>query len=79
MAGMNEFEGLVNFNQIEDVDNFVGGKVGETMAAGQTSISLHTITLQGSERTVVIILLGSAHRDEDVRTLIQFVEDRFKR
>jgi D-alanyl-D-alanine endopeptidase (penicillin-binding protein 7) len=79
MVGMNEFEGLVNFNQIEDVDNFVGGKVGETTAAGQTSISLHTITLQGSERTVVIILLGSAHRGEDVRTLIQFVEDRFKR
>lgn len=79
MEGMNEFEGLVNFNQIEDVDNFVGGKVGETMAAGQTSVSLHTIMLQGSERTVVIILLGSSSRDEDVRTLIKFVEDRFKR
>ena len=79
MVGMNEFDSLVNFNEIDDVDNFIGGKVGETMAAGQTSVSLHTIKLQGSDRTVVIILLNSSSRDEDVRTLIQFVEDRFKR
>jgi hypothetical protein len=79
MEGMNEFEGLINFNQIEDVDSFIGGKVGETMAAGQTSVSLHEIILQGSKRTVVIILLGSDSRDADVRTLIKFVEERFKR
>lgn len=77
--GLNEFEGLVNFNDIEDVDNFVGGKVGETSAAGQTSVSLHTVTIQGSDRTVAIILLGSAHRSDDVRLLIDFVEERFKR
>ncbi|HEY0964823.1 MAG TPA: L,D-transpeptidase family protein [Candidatus Paceibacterota bacterium] len=79
MEGMNEFESLVNFNEVEEVDNFIGGKVGETSAAGQTSVTIHNITLQGSERTVVIILLGSASRDDDVRTLIRFVEDRFKR
>lgn len=79
MEGMNEFQSLVNFNEVEDVDNFIGGKVGETTAAGQTSVTIHKIKLQGSDRTVVIILLGSAHRDDDVRTLIKFVEDRFKR
>jgi D-alanyl-D-alanine carboxypeptidase len=78
IQGLNEFEGLVNFNDIKDVDNFVGGKVGETSAAGQTSVSLHTITIQGSDRTVAIILLGSAHRGDDVRQLIDFVEERFK-
>ena len=78
VQGMNEFEGLQNFNQVDDVDSFLGGKVGETTAAGQTSISLHKIKLQGSDRTVVIILLGSSSRGDDVRALIQFVEERFK-
>ncbi len=75
----NEFSGLVNFNDVEDLDNFVGGKVGETSAAGQTSVSLHTVKIQGSERTVAVILLGSAHRTDDVKLLISFVEERFKR
>lgn len=79
IAGTNEFEGLVNFNTVDDVDNFVGGKVGETSAAGQTSVSLHTIEIQGQDRTVLIVLLGSAHRNEDVRLLIDFVQSRFDR
>jgi D-alanyl-D-alanine carboxypeptidase len=79
MTGMNEFAGLVNFNEVKDVDNFEGGKVGETTAAGQTSISLHTIEIQGSKRTVVIILLGSSKRSDDVRLLIDFVTSRFDR
>jgi D-alanyl-D-alanine carboxypeptidase len=74
-----EFTDLVNFNEVEELDNFVGGKVGETTAAGQTSVTLHTVSVQGRERTVVIILLGSTKRDEDVRTLMQHVEDRYKR
>jgi hypothetical protein len=79
MTGMNEFAGLVNFNEVKDVDNFEGGKVGETTAAGQTSISLHTIEIQGSKRTVVIILLGSSKRSDDVRLLIDYVTSRFDR
>jgi D-alanyl-D-alanine carboxypeptidase len=79
IQGMNEFSGLSNFNDVEGLDNFVGGKVGETSAAGQTSISLHTVKIQGSDRTVAVILLGSAHRGDDVRALISFVEERFKR
>ena len=75
----NEFEGLVNFNDVKDLDNFVGGKVGETSAAGQTSVSLHTVKIQGADRTVAVILLGSAHRTDDIKLLINFVEDRFKR
>ncbi len=74
-----EFGGLVNFNEIEDIDNFIGGKVGETNAAGQTSISLHEIEVQGETRTIVVILLGSEGRSDDVRTLLKFAESNFKR
>lgn len=74
-----EFADLSNFNEVEELNNFVGGKIGETTAAGQTSISLHEVSIQGSPRTVAIILLGSTERDQDVRTLMQFVEEQYRR
>lgn len=74
-----EFEGLINFNEVKDLNNFVGGKVGETLAAGQTSITLHKIKFKDSDRTVVVILLGSDNRTDDVQTLIKYVESRYGR
>ena len=74
-----EFDGLVNFNQIENIDNFIGGKVGETEAAGQTSVSLHEVSIQGEERIVMIVLLGSESRTDDVNTLMNHVMTRFVR
>jgi len=72
-----DFAGLINFNEIEDVTGFVGGKIGETNAAGQTSLSLHELQIDGATRTVVVIVLGSTGRTADVQTLVTFVEDRF--
>ena len=72
-----EFGGLVNFNEIDGVDGFIGGKVGETLAAGQTSVSLHKTTFSGEERVLVIILLGSDSRTDDIKSLIEYVENRF--
>tara|TARA_B100000508_G_scaffold70522_3_gene55029 strand:- start:2460 stop:3968 length:1509 start_codon:yes stop_codon:yes gene_type:complete len=72
-----EFIDLVNFNQVEGLDNFAGGKVGETKAAGQTSVSLHTVDFQGEERTLVVILLGSSQRTEDIKSLIKHVQNRY--
>jgi len=72
-----DFSGLINFNEVEDVTGYVGGKVGETRAAGQTSISLHEIDIKGSTRTVTVIVLGSTQRTADVQTLVSFVEEHF--
>ncbi len=72
-----EFGKLVNFNQIEDMDSFVGGKVGETNAAGQTSVSLHQLQIQGEERLIVVILLGSDGRSKDVLALLNHVDQTF--
>lgn len=74
-----EFAGLINFNEIEDMDTFVGGKVGETLAAGKTSISLHRVRLAGQNRILAVILLGAENRTEEIQTLIQYVNDRFSR
>lgn len=72
-----DFSGLINFNEIDDVTGFMGGKVGETIAAGQTSLSLHELQIDGITRTVVVVVLGSLGRTADVQALVSFVENRF--
>ena len=72
-----EFGELVNFNRIEDIDSFIGGKVGETSAAGQTSVSLHAVSIQGEERKLVVIVLGTDSRSDDVAALLAHVRTTF--
>ncbi len=72
-----EFGELINFNKVEELDNFIGGKVGETIAAGQTSVTLHKIKVKGTDRVVAIIILGSENRNEDVRELLNYAQERF--
>jgi hypothetical protein len=74
-----EFAELVNFNEIEDMDTFVGGKVGETIAAGKTSISLHRVSFKDQDRILAVILLGAENRTTEIQTLIQYVKARFSR
>lgn len=72
-----EFGELNNFNGMNGVANFVGGKVGETQAAGMTSATLHTLKVDGEERTIGIILLGSQARTDDVKALHKYVDERY--
>ena len=72
-----QFGELSNFNKVPGLDNFLGGKVGETTAAGQTSISLHSLRVKGEDRVIAIILLDSKSRGADVRELLQYAQDRF--
>lgn len=74
---LKELGDLINFNPIEADDSFVGGKIGETIAAGQTSISLHQLSFDGQDRILVVIVLGSESREADVTYLLQYVKDRF--
>jgi D-alanyl-D-alanine endopeptidase (penicillin-binding protein 7) len=73
-----EFGRLSNFNLVKGVDGFIGGKVGETRAAGQTSITLHELTFGDEDRLVAIILLGSEQRSVDVRKLIDYLKERYR-
>lgn len=73
-----EFSGLVNFNHLQGVEGFVGGKVGETTAAGQTSISVHEIPFGNETRVVVVIVLGSEGRTKDVGDLITYIKQNYQ-
>jgi len=72
-----EFGELVNFNKIENLENFIGGKVGETIAAGQTSVSLHTLEVKGQKRVLAVMVLGSENRSQDVLQLLNYAIERF--
>lgn len=74
-----EFGELLNFNKVESLDNFIGGKVGETIAAGQTSVTLHRLPVKGENRTLAIVILGSVNRNDDVNELYQYAVERFSR
>lgn len=70
-------DGLSNFNDVDGVDSFIGGKVGETTAAGQTSITLHQIEVKGSKRVIAVVILDSEDRPGDVRQLTEYIHTRF--
>lgn len=72
-----QFGKLANFNHI-DGTNFISGKVGETKAAGMTSVSLHAVTIGGVERVVVVIILGTEERSNDVRRIISYITELFE-
>ena len=72
-----EFGTLSNFNEVKGLENFIGGKVGETTAAGQTSVTLHKIKVKGVERVIAIVLLGSDSRNADVKELLGYATARF--
>lgn len=72
-----QFGRLENFNTIPGVPSFIGGKVGETLAAGQTSVSFHRVSVKGEERTIVIVILGSKNRVDDITELITYLRERF--
>lgn len=72
-----EFGILENFNALNDV-GFTAGKIGETTAAGMTSVTLHTITVRGVERHIAVVLLNTDDRKQDIADLITFVEERFE-
>jgi D-alanyl-D-alanine carboxypeptidase len=74
-----EFGELVNFNEFDAVEGFIGGKVGETLAAGQTSLSLHEMTVKGERRVLVVVLLGSSGRNADTETLLNYAAERYGR
>jgi len=77
-ARNNDFADLENYNVIDGLDTFRGGKVGETEAARQTSITIHEINFGNTTRRVALIVLGSESRSADVTTLHRYLEDQFQ-
>jgi D-alanyl-D-alanine carboxypeptidase len=80
-TGINEnfsFPKLNNFNEFVGEEGFVGGKVGETIIAKQTILSVFDLPLKdGVSRPIVFISLGSSDRKEDVIKLKNYIKEYF--
>ncbi len=67
------FGTLENFNIVEGVGGFLGGKVGEN-SIGQTSLSFYEVMVDGAPRRIAVVLLDSDDREKDIRTILAHIE-----
>lgn len=68
---------LSNFNKIEGLEGFLGGKVGKTTAAQETIISLYKMNINGTERTIVFIALGTPDNYKAVEDLYAYIQKQY--
>lgn len=61
-----------NQNQFAQDSHFIGGKLGFTEAALQTSVGLFSVNIAGRPRTVVVVVLGSYDWKQDTHTLLSW-------
>jgi len=68
---------LENFNIFSKDPSFVGGKVGQNSAAGETALSIFEVEKGGTKRPVVAIVLGSENRTADATSIINFIRESY--
>ncbi len=64
-----------NFNIFSDLDSFLGGKVGQTTPAGDTMVSLFSVTANGQPHRIVIVVLHSKDYASDTAHLTEWLAD----
>ncbi len=57
-----------------NMSNYIGGKNGFTDEAGRTNISFFELERNGSRIPMVVIILGSANRDKDTLSLVDYLQ-----
>jgi len=67
------FKNVHNFNIFGGNPSFLGGKVGQTIAAQETMVALFEVPYSGIPRPVVVIALGSKDVAKDVPNMIKYV------
>ncbi len=67
-------QGWLNNSPFIDDETFLGGKHGYTEAAGRTAVALFTETLDGEERAIGYVVLGSSDLARDVAELRTHVQ-----
>lgn len=63
-----------NFNIFSGNKDFVGGKTGYTKEANQTMISIFNVPVNGNILPIAIIVLNSDNREEDTKSLLNWVK-----
>ncbi len=66
------FDNLQNFNEIPGVAGFIGGKVGKN-SIGESALRLLTISVDGTDRVVVVVVLDSDDDKVDTQALLSHI------
>lgn len=72
--GSDALRNFTNNNPMVGRDNFLGGKNGYTDNARHTLVSVFSVSVDGSEREVAIIVLGSESHVEDTVRLLSWLK-----
>lgn len=72
------FGDLQNFNDFATDPRFLGGKVGQTTAAGETGIYLFRTVIGGNQREVAVVVLGTTDRRGDATVALDYVVNNFQ-
>lgn len=68
---------LSNFNKIDGLEGFIGGKVGKTTVAQETILSVYKMNIAGTERTIVFIALGTPDNYKAVQELYIYIQKQY--
>ena len=71
------FSKIKNFNLFGDREDFVGGKVGLSTAAGQTILSVFELEVGRAERQVAVILLDLENPLEEIPLLLGWIKSNY--
>jgi len=72
------FDNLQNFNGFADDASFVGGVAGVSAnVPAQTSMSIFNITVQGEERPVAIVVMGSQNGVRDAQRILGYIRENY--
>ncbi|MEK9160874.1 MAG: L,D-transpeptidase family protein [Patescibacteria group bacterium] len=73
--GASVFTDLRNLNHLVSHKYFFGGKVGQTIVAKETDLSVFEVPVEGEIRPLALIVLGSDNSEQDTSYLLnQFLE-----
>ena len=71
------FKNLRNFNLIEGVSNFFGGKIGKSTSAKETMLAIFELKFNDLVRPVAIIVLGSDDAKKDIYNLLEYAKSSY--
>jgi len=66
---------MSNQNRLASDPHFRGGKLGYTDEAGQTSLAIFNVPINGTVRPIAVIVLNSKDWKQDTRTLLRWLVD----
>lgn len=77
--GSSAFRNLQNFNEIKEIPEMIGGKIGLSSAAGETRLAIVELKIDGEKRPIAIIVLGSDDSKRDTMAILEHIRSNYEK